>query len=296
MGRLNRFRWIATAAVCLVAVGLLAGLLTQASAGEKKYTLEYKLKKGTDFGMATTTERKSTREMMGNEIKATTTDKIGYDAKVTQVKDGVATIEVTYMDRSHDSDDPQVKMDTDFSGLLGKTAEFDMTPRGELSNFEGFDALPELAISGGQATHGASQYINELKEFFIQLPADPVGVGDTWSYTEEFNEPVEGGSAKVVINYTYKVDGVEKRNGQDCLKLIGDYTTEVSGDGNAQGMAYTIGMSGEGSETAYFAYKKGMLSEVETNSYVEGAVNADDVGFEMPMRHDYTSKRMYTLK
>jgi hypothetical protein len=279
----------------LSAAGLVAGLLNDANAGEKKYKLEYKLKKGTAFGMTTTTEGKSVREMMGNEIKATTTDVIVCDARVTQTKGETATVEVTYKDRSYETDDPQVQLDTDFSGLLGKTAQFAMTSRGELSEFAGFDALPELAISGGQA-HGESQYINELKEFFIQLPEDKIAVGETWSYTKEFNEPVEGGGAKIFVDYTYTLAEVAEKEGHDCLKLTGEYTTKVTGEGAEQGMGYTIDLDGKGSETAWFAYKKGMLLEIETVSFIEGAVVAEDVGFEMPMRNDYKSKRTFALK
>jgi hypothetical protein len=170
-----------------------------------------------------------------------------------------------------------------------------MTSRGELSEFAGFDALPALAISGGQAL-GESQYINELKEFFIQLPEDEIAVGETWSYTEEFNEPVEGGGAKIVVDYVYTLAEIAEKDGHDCLKLTGEYTTRVTGEGMEQGMEYMIKLDGKGSETAWFAYEKGMLLETETVSFIEGAVVAEDVGFEMPMRHDYTSKRTFALK
>ncbi|UCG52653.1 MAG: hypothetical protein JSW58_03635 [Candidatus Latescibacterota bacterium] len=295
MRSLNGLRWFAITTICLAAAGLVACLLTNADADEKIYKLEYKLKKGTAFGMKTTIERKSVREMMGNEIKSTTMDIVVYDAKVTEAKGGTATIEVTYEDRSHETDDPQVQLDVDFSSLLGKTVQFSVTSLGELSEFAGFDALPELAISGGQ-THGESQYINELKEFFIRLSEDKIAVGETWSYTEEFNEPVEGGGAKVVVDYTYTLAEVAEKNGHDCLKLTGESTTKVTGKGVEQGMEYTITLGGKGSETAWFAYKRGMLLETETVSFLEGAVVAEDVGFEMPMRNDYTSKRTFALK
>jgi hypothetical protein len=288
-------KWAATVTICLSAAGLIAGLLNAANAGERKYKLEYKLKKGTEFELTNTTENKSMREMMGNEIKATTTDVIVYGAKVTQAKGGIATVEVTYKDRTHETDDPQVQLEADFSSLLGKTAKFAMTLRGELSEFTGFDALPELEISGGQA-HEENQYINELKELFIQLPKDKIAAGETWSYTEEFDEPVSGGEVKVVVDYTYTLAEVAEKDGHKCLKLTGEHTTKVTGAGMEQGMEYVIKLEGKESETAWFAFKKGMLLETETVSFLEGSVVAEDVGFEMPMRHDYTSKRTFVLK
>jgi hypothetical protein len=284
------------AAVCLFAAGLIAASFINANADGKKYKLEYKLKKGHGFEMTTTTERESMREMMGNEIKATTTDMIRYVANVTEVKDGKATVEITYKDRSHETDDPQVQLDTDFSDLLGKKGRFAITSRGVLSEFTGFDALPELAISGGQATRGERQYINELKEFFIQLPEEKVGVGGTWSYVEEFNEPVEGGTAKIVVDHTYTVTDVVEKEGFECLRIDGEYTTKVAGTGAAQGMEYTLELAGSGTEIVFFAFKQGMLVEFDSTSFVEGAVVAEDVGFEMPMRHDYLSKRVFVLE
>ncbi len=291
----NGLKRFAIAALYLAVFGLVAGIANGAIAGGKKYKIEYKLKKGMTFGMITTTERKSVREMMGNEIKATTVDVIEYGATVTQANDGTATIEVTYKDRSHETEDPQVQNNIDFSGLLGKTARFAMSSRGELSEFAEFGALPELAISDGQIL-GESQYINELKELFIQLPEDEIAVGETWSYTMIFDEPLDGGGAKVVIDYKYTMAEVTEKDGRDCLKLTGEYTTNVTGEGAEQGLEYTITLAGKGSETAWFDYKKGMLLETETVSFIEGAVVAEDVGLEMPMRNDYTSKRTYALK
>jgi hypothetical protein len=285
-----------TAAICLFAVGLIAGLLADANADDKQYKIEYKLKKGTGFAMATTNERKAMRNMMGNEIKSTTTDVIKYVINVTEAKDGKSTVSVTYKERTQETDDPQVQLDTDFSELLGKKGQFMMTSRGVMSDFVGFDALPEIAISGGQATRGGHQYINELKEFFIQLPEKKIAIGGTWSYTEEFNEPVEGGSAKIVVEYTFTLTEALKKDDFNCLKLVGEYTTTVSGTGAAQGMEYTLEMTGKGTETVLFEQKMGMLLESVTESFVEGAVVAEDVGFEMPMRHDYVSKRTFTLK
>lgn len=295
MRSFNGLRWFAIAIVCVTALGLLAGVPNSAKADGRKYKIEYKLKKGMAFGIITTTERKSVREMMGNEIKSTTIDAIEYDATVTQEKDGTATIEVTYKDRSHETDDPQTQLDMDLSGLLGKKARFAMTSRGELSEFAEFDALPEFVIAGGQ-TLGESQYINELKELFVQLPEEEIAVGETWSYTMVFDEPIEGGGAKVVIDYKYTLAEVSERNGHDCLKLAGEYITNVTGEGAEQGLEYKITLAGKGSETAWFAYKKGMLLETKTVSFIEGAVVAEDVGLEMPIRNDYASKRTYALK
>lgn len=295
MRSLNSLIWCVTAGVCLSAAVLVAGLFNDINAGEKKYSLEYKFKKGTGFGMTTTTERKSLREIMGNEIKTIKTDMVVYDAKVAQEKSETATIEVTYKERSHKTDDPQNQHNVDFSGLLGKTGQFTMTSRGKLSEFVGFDALPELVISSGQA-HGENQYINELKEFFVQLPEDEIAVGETWSYTVVFDETVAGGGAKVIINYEYTLAEVTEKNGHDCLKLTGEYTANVKGGGVEQGMEFTITLDGKGSETAWFAYKIGMLLETEAASFLEGALVAEDVGFEMPIRNDYTSKRTVILK
>ena len=287
--------WRVTAGVFLSATVLVAGLFSEINAGEKKYRLEYKFKKGMGFGMTTTTERKSSREIMGNEIKTTTADMIVYDAMVAQEQRGTAAIEVTYKERSHKTDDPQNQHNTDFSDLLGKAGQFTMTSRGELSEFAEFDALPEIVISNGQA-HGEKQYINELKDFFVQLPADEIAVGDTWSYTVVFDETVTGGGAKVIINYEYTLAEVTEKDGHECLKLTGEYTTKVKGEGVEQGMEFTIALDGKGSETAWFAYKEGMLLETEAVSFVEGALVAEDVGLEMPLRNDYTSKKTVILK
>ncbi|UCH82785.1 MAG: hypothetical protein JSW50_09920 [Candidatus Latescibacterota bacterium] len=286
----------AAVVICLAAVGFVAGLITDANAGDKKYKLEYKMKKGSGFEMATTTERKSQREMMGNEIKSTTTDMAKYVVNVIEEKGGMATASLTYKDRSHKSDDPQVQLDPDFSALLGQKARFVISERGILSGFDGFAELPELDIAGGQARRGESQYINELREFFIQLPEEKIGIGDTWSYTDEFTEPVEGGTAKIVIAYTYTLAEAAEREGFDCVRFDGEYTTTVTGTGTAQGMEYTLKLDGTGTETVWFAHKRGMLVESESISFVEGGVTAEMVGFEMPMRNDYKSTRTYTLE
>ena len=80
------------------------------------------------------------------------------------------------------------------------------------------------------------------------------------------------------------------KDGIECLKINGDFTITLKGDGEMQGMTFTFIMEGIGNETVYFNHKKGMLLSIEGGSTVKGEADFAEAGIVMPMDHTYKNK------
>jgi hypothetical protein len=255
---------------------------------EGKYDLRYGLAKGSRFVLRLSKTHNFSQEVMGNEVSGVSKNYVEYDFEVrSSGKDGLG-LELTYKERTYTINAPQSAGDTDFSSLLGKSAGFKISSTGELSGFTGFEALPEVEIAAEQTAMTAERYVNEIRDVFPFLADHPVGVGEGWSAAYVYSEPIQGGRISVNIDADYTLlEETTRKGGEECVKIANDFTFTIEGEGEAQGIKFTVGMSGEGTETLYFAHEKGMLLGVEGSSTATGSADNEELGFRIPMTHTY---------
>jgi hypothetical protein len=231
-----------------------------------------------------------TREIIGTRAQTTALDQTEYRFEIESSSDDGLVLGVEYLRRVHETDDPQIEAGVDFSELIGKRTGFSLSEIGEPSAFRGFDLLPEFEIADQGRAIGAPRFINEIREIFVVLPKDPVGVGESWSYTQEYTEPIPGGEAFINVDCTYTLLGMEKRGGLDCLEFGGEFSYVAEGGGTASGIAYVLRLDGEGSDIVYFAIEEGMILSVERVSVVEGSAKNEELGMAIPMKHEYETR------
>lgn len=159
----------------------------------------------------------------------------------------------------NDIDEDKLKTKTNFSPLVGKKVQFTILPKGEMTNFKGFEELPSIPFPNGVMDGKLCQA--ELTHMFPIFPEKLVGIGDTWS--------------REVFGYiiTYKVLSEIKFNGFDCVRISAQMVPEekILNRKNEQGKEYTIERIGcQYSDMYYFAYKEGMiLYRFSVDSYNE---------------------------
>jgi hypothetical protein len=82
--------------------------------------------------------------------------------------------------------------------------------------------------------------------------------------------------------------------GQDASLGELQYTNELRGlfprlPESAGGLDLVLDLGGSGTETLYFAWKKGMLFRSESRSIAEGSADNEDMGFSAQMNHQIES-------
>jgi hypothetical protein len=285
--------------ITIAIVGLLVALTgahVTSPRAAKTYDLQYKMKEGAGFVLTMRHKALNRRVVMGNEFTLNSNDVIEYDFEVQSAGKEGMSLALVYKNRTHESDMPQIQTPPDFSKLLGAGVRLFLSSKGEMSGFEGFENLPAIEIADMQTTLEGEYYIRELRYILPRLADNPVGIGDRWSHVYEFDEPVGDGSIAVRIDATYTVLGKARQDGQDCLKIGGEYALHVQGEFMQAGMNLVLNMEGEGNETLYFAWKKGMLLASEGSSFIEGTADDKEIGMSIPIREEYDTRLRVVLK
>jgi hypothetical protein len=260
--------------------------LTGAQAGES-YDLKYKGEKGERFSMKVKHKHRNEREVLGNSLETNSQDVTEYAFRVTSSDGDGMGLEMTYQRRSHSSDDPRSTTPVDFSSLVGQKVKMRLTSRGELATFEGFDRLPSIKVPDERTTLDEHRYVQELENLFPVFAGRGVSVGEEWTHTRTYDEPVPDGQLSVTVEYRYEIAEATKHNGVDCTRLVGSHTVRGSGQVNVGGMPMGLRLEGMGTETIYFAHKRGVPLEIESSSTVSGEASSDELGIAIPFQHNY---------
>jgi hypothetical protein len=102
----------------------------------------------------------------------------------------------------------------------------------------------------------------------------------------QYNESIGDTTLPLTVNYTYTLIEETKFEGHDCLKIEAEYTIKMSGPLAYGGLDLELNLAGTGTDTVYFAWKKGMFLSAETRANLKGSADNEDMGVAIPMNHD----------
>jgi len=258
----------------------------------QEYDLKYKLAKDTKFTLSVSNISKQVRDQMGTEIIINTTGNIETACSVISEEKSGLTLEFEYSKASVKSDGTMGAGSVDYSELLNKKVRFILSPKGNVSGFEGFETLPEINGLGGEIIN-KDAYMQEVKNLFPKLPENPIKKGEVLTVTQEDDMPVPGGSIKIVTDYAYNLLEETKKNGIDCLKFEVKLSQTTTGEFEQEGMQLALEQQGGGDYILYFAHKKGMLLHFEGTLKSEGVV--DVIGMEVQVPITGESKSSLTV-
>ncbi|MDH3216020.1 MAG: hypothetical protein OEN01_06970 [Candidatus Krumholzibacteria bacterium] len=276
--------WVRIAGVglAMAAIGIPAGRFEAA----KQYTLAYKMNKAATFAVQVARKHRNHRNFMGNDLITNSEGQREYGFTVKSSNDDGLRLELECTKREYKTDDTQALMSPDFSELIGRKVNVSLSSTGELSDFKGFDDLPEIAIPGSDERLGEQGYVNEVIALFLRLPKTPVAPGGSWSDVVQYNESVGDTTLPLTVNYTYTLMEETRYDGHDCVKIKGEYTINMSGSLAFGGLDLALNLTGMGTDTIYFAWKKGMFLSAETHAVLKGSADNEDMGVAIPMNHD----------
>ncbi|MFC1725004.1 hypothetical protein ACFL4T_05205, partial [candidate division KSB1 bacterium] len=199
-------------------------------------------------------------------------------------------LEITFDKISYKAETSVGPRDRDVSDLIGHKARFKLKNNGEVYDFQGLEELPPIEIER-QMKADKQYYMNFITNLFPVFSENSVNINDTWTDKKVEESKAQGpdGKQTTTYNYSFKILEEVKKDGYDCLKIERQTTITIKGTGEMSGYEFINEESGNGTETIYFAYKKGLVSSIETSVKSEGTVNLDAAGVSVFYTRDTKS-------
>ncbi|MCX6226542.1 MAG: DUF6263 family protein [Bacteroidia bacterium] len=270
--------------IFLLAVLLIAAIDASAksASGKKTVVLTYKMSPGLSFTMKTEGSTEIKTDQMGQVI----TVEMNSSAEalyhtIDGTKDGIADIEQEYKAMKQSAKSTMGENETDFSSWIGKKVQFNLSQQGALSNFRGFDLLPEITSAVGEKVNG--DLIREsMKNQFFELPDHPVKIGESWTVKTNINIPYGGSTLKQEENTIYKASEKVEKNGLVCLKIDFSSTAKLTGVLEQQGNQLELTRDTKSTGTIWFALEKGMYISMEVDAAATGQIYVPAASVTIP--------------
>ena len=255
----------------LILLGIL--LYQNILAGQK---VRYQFEKGNIYRYSTTVESNTTGQMMGQEFSMTSGAAIDYSISVTDAKEGVYTLTLTF-EKFH------VRVNMPMMGFhdstmameeyVGKRMKIVMTDRGKTLSTALIDTIAPSRI---QAMAGLTP-ADLFKQFLIELPEKEMDKNSSWK--KDLPDTTQRGGMKIVTrnNIEFNVAGSEEKLGFECWKIAILGTSTIEGSGSRHGNDVTMDGTIKVSGAAYVAPAEGVfvlseqINDTEMTTMVTGA-------------------------
>ena len=250
--------------------------------GKKKIEIAYKMSPGLSFTMKTQGSTEIKTDQMGQVI----TVEMNSSAEalyrtIDGTKDGSTGIEQEFKDMKQSAKTPNGDNDTDYSSWIGKKVQFNLSLQGVLSNFRGFDLLPEITSAVGETMNG--DLIREsMKNQFFELPDHPVKTGESWTVKSSIDIPYGGNTMKQEETTIYKASEKVEKNGLACLKIDFTSTAKLTGELEQQGNQLELTRETKSTGVIWFALEKGMYISMEVSAAATGQIYGPAASISIP--------------
>jgi hypothetical protein len=243
---------------------LSAAVISSTYGGEK---LRYQMVKGNTYKYVLTTDTKGNTQVMGQEMASKSksyfrislgVENTGPDAiiLVAKVDSNVSNIESMMM-----KDSAMV-----IKEINGKRVRLTLTPLGKTVKTVAIDTIVPSPMT---QMAGIGNPGDLLRQLFVKLPEQAVGVGDTWKNIKPDTITTQGMSVVTKPDVLLKIAGTEKVGSYDCLKITFEGTGSMYGTGSRQGVEFVVDGTTKSKGTAFFAPNEGVLVAVESSSTTE---------------------------
>jgi hypothetical protein len=272
-------------------IGAVLALALMAVPARAQVQLEWKFKEGDTFYLETVNSLKQSMKTLGKELRqdldltfvfSVTVDKVNADKSATLVEK-VESIEVkntggaTGAIPAEDRFNQQVK---------GVTFRLTVTPRGEVTKFEGYDDLVKRLAGDDAVTRKTVQAVlsedylkHAAADVFGPLPAAPVKNNESWGADKKVEVPL-GPLGSFTTSRTYTFEGRDTVEGKSVDKITfkgtASYSPPKSGDPGPFPFQLTKGdlKVDEFHGTMTFDDDHGRLIQSDTTMHIKGSLTA----------------------
>jgi hypothetical protein len=269
---------------------LIAGAVTTSAANaQEQFTMKYRLEKGKVYRFADTTLVKSSQEMMGQEMKSTSTV-LSVTRLIPAEVNADGSTALTVSPDAMSISVKSARMDTTLvlNDMVGKRTRLTISALGETIRREVIDTVKFSAVT-------ASVGRQDLIRFHI-MPSKPVKIGEKWSSSKSDTSDAMGGKMVTVSTGDFTLLAKETKMGVECLKVSYAGKLTISGKGSMNGADFFVEGTGTTSGTYFADVATGMpvaedsKYDVESTVAITGAQN-----MTIPQSTSVTSHRILLL-
>ncbi len=268
-------------------VVLFAVIFTSSLMAQDSYKLNLKFEKGKTYFYRTTSNVESTQNVMGQEMSSTTDSKTKMRLEITDVTPAQFEVITSFDSVYSKTSSVQGEMENKGENVVGKKTKYVYDINGKRLNKIDIDKV----ASSGMGDLGGSSNI------FYQMSDKNVKVGDTWSVNRiDTTSTGEEGKMIVKSDMNFKVDGKEKYNGSECLKISIDGKMKLEGAMAQGGM--NIVLEGTGKVTGHFMYDiaKGLMTYTVNNADMDMNAAIPEQSLTIPITNKMKTKVELTEK
>jgi hypothetical protein len=290
----------------VLALGVLA---FPAPGRAQQVQLEWKLKEGDKFFLETVTSFKQTLKTLGKELKQDRQDNVVYgvsvlkknDDKTAQLEEKIESVAVRNTGGPAGTPAAEDKFNQQ---LKDATFRVTLTPRGEVTKFEGYEDLVKK-IAGDdtnarkvvQAVLSEDGFRRSAAESFGLLPAGPAKPGDKWGEDRKVEAPY-GPLGSFTVTKTYTYEGKDTINGKSVDKITftgtAVYTPPKTADAGAMPFQVVKGelKADDIKGTMYFDADAGRLVGSEAAMRIKGSltITVSGTNLDTEMQEDVAVK------
>jgi len=258
--------------ICLIL--LSAAVISSSYGGEK---LRYQMVKGSTYKYVLTGDTKSTVQAMGQDMATNVGNYFGISLIVENTGTDAITL-VAKVDSNVSRIESMMMKDSAMvmKEINGKRVRLTLSPLGKIVKSVIIDTV---APSRAMQMMGGANPVDFLRQLFVKLPDQAVGVGDTWKNTTPDTISAQGMSLITKPEVLFKVAGTQKVGVYDCMKITFEGTASVYGTGSRQGMEMVVDGTTKSKGTTYFAPKEGLMVSIESESSTD--MNISGTGEQM---------------
>jgi hypothetical protein len=243
---------------------LSAAVISSSYGGEK---LRYQMVKGNTYKYILKTDTKGNTQVQGQEMASKSKGYIRISIGVENTGPDAITL-IAKMDSNISNVESMMMKDSALviKEINGKRVRLTLSPLGRTVKLVVIDTIvpsPMMQLAG---IGNPGELVRQL---FVKLPEQSVGVGDTWKNTTPDTISTQGMSIVTKPDVLLKIAGTEKVGSYDCLKITYEGTASMYGTGSRQGVEFVVDGTSKLKGTAFFAPKEGVLVSIETSNTTE---------------------------
>jgi len=274
--RISLKRTAGILALALVVPGIVGAAVAAASAPQDAVTLVYKFAPGTPLSYKTTGNNVQNVDIQGQMMTTEIISNMDFTLTPKGLKDGSHLLGLKIDAMALSINGPQGGLTPDMAGIIGKSIDIVLSPRGETVDVSGAAALTIDMGEGGQR-----DMTSDFQGLFDTLPDHPVKIGDTWPSQKKITQKSTSGDVNLVLALVNKLDGLETIDGLSCARIKSTITGTMSGALNQGGMSLGLDAKMGGNLTWYFAVKEGCFVKSESVSDVGGTISVEAAGMTL---------------
>ena len=225
-------------------------------------------------------------EVVGQSIDVEINSKTAFSVKSKGSKEDNHQLGITIDSMSISVISMEGDLSPDLSSVIGKSFDMTLSPLGK-----------ELELSGAESiqyelpSEGKTSIASNFQAIFPNLAGRSVKIGDTWTSTDTIIDKSESSEMQINLESVHTLKGFETVDGMECVKITSDVTGTLKGAGEQQGMDLAFEGEIKGTETWYFAYKKGIFVKIISTAVAEGSIEVSGAqDMSIPMTQEFKTE------